>query len=83
MTDQKSDTQDRAPLLEDEDADMRTLSAAEAAGMSPREAMERLGVERKVGLTSRELERRRAAVGYNELTIHEERPLWRKYIEQV
>ena len=59
------------------------LSCKEAAAMTSSEVMQRLEANGGRGLTSTQVEERRAIHGLNEFTIKEEDPLWKKYLNQV
>ncbi|XP_011311174.1 calcium-transporting ATPase type 2C member 1 isoform X3 [Fopius arisanus] len=58
------------------------LSTGEAASLGAEEVAARLHVDTRNGLWWQEAEQRRQLVGYNELTVKEEDPTWKKYIEQ-
>ncbi|XP_012273075.1 calcium-transporting ATPase type 2C member 1 [Orussus abietinus] len=58
------------------------LTTAEAASLGAEEVAARLSVDTRTGLWWQEAEQRRHLVGYNELTVKEEEPTWKKYIEQ-
>ncbi|XP_015110442.1 calcium-transporting ATPase type 2C member 1 isoform X2 [Diachasma alloeum] len=58
------------------------LTTGEAASLGADEVAARLHVDTRNGLWWQEAEQRRKLVGYNELTVKEEDPTWKKYIEQ-
>lgn len=58
------------------------LTTAEAASLGAEEVAARLHVDPRTGLWWQEAEQRRQLSGYNELTVKEEEPTWKKYIEQ-
>ena len=62
---------------------LSTIRASEAAVSTVLDVVRRLEAEPSRGLTSAEVERRRAMHGFNEFQIVEEEPLWRKYLNQV
>lgn len=59
------------------------LTTAEAASLGAEEVAARLHVDTRTGLWWQEADQRRQLAGYNELTVKEEDPTWKKYIEQV
>ena len=59
------------------------LSTAEASSLGAEEVAARLDTNLHTGLEWREVELRRQLSGFNELTVLEEEPTWKKYIEQV
>jgi len=59
------------------------LSTLEASGVAAEEVANRLRVNVRAGLLWREAEQRRSFTGLNELTVLQEDPTWKKYIEQV
>ncbi|XP_063992825.1 calcium-transporting ATPase type 2C member 1 isoform X2 [Diachasmimorpha longicaudata] len=58
------------------------LTTGEAASLGADEVAARLHVDTRNGLWWQEAEQRQKLVGYNELTVKEEDPTWKKYIEQ-
>lgn len=59
------------------------LTTSEASTLGAEEIAARLRADLRIGLRWREAELRRQLAGYNELTVREEEPTWKKYIEQV
>jgi len=59
------------------------LSTGEASSLGAEEVAGRLDTNLHNGLDWREVELRRQLAGFNELTVLEEEPTWKKYIEQV
>lgn len=71
-------------MLKDKDQDSKMwLTTAEAASLGAEEVAARLHVDVRTGLWWQEADQRRQLVGFNELTVKEEEPTWKKYIEQV
>jgi Ca2+-transporting ATPase len=68
--------------LKGESEDM-WLSTGEASSFGAEEVGARLHTNLHDGLEWREAELRRQLSGFNELTVLEEEPTWKKYIEQV
>ncbi|XP_043492843.1 LOW QUALITY PROTEIN: calcium-transporting ATPase type 2C member 1 [Polistes fuscatus] len=58
------------------------LTTAEAASLGAEEVAARLHVDVRTGLQWQEADQRRQLVGFNEFTVKEEEPTWKKYIEQ-
>ncbi|XP_069688081.1 calcium-transporting ATPase type 2C member 1 isoform X1 [Periplaneta americana] len=58
------------------------LTTCEASTLGAEEVAARLRADLRIGLRWREAELRRQLAGYNELTVKEEEPTWKKYIEQ-
>ncbi|XP_066585292.1 calcium-transporting ATPase type 2C member 1 isoform X2 [Prorops nasuta] len=58
------------------------LTTAEAASLGSDEVAAKLHVDTRTGLRWQEADHRRRLVGFNELTVKEEEPTWKKYIEQ-
>lgn len=58
------------------------LTTAEASSLASEEVASRLRVDVRTGLNRREADLRRQLTGYNELTVKEEEPTWKKYVEQ-
>lgn len=59
------------------------LTTGEASTLGAEEVAARLRADLRIGLRWREAELRRQLAGFNELTVREEEPTWKKYIEQV
>lgn len=59
------------------------LSTAEASSLGAEEVAAKLHVDTRTGLWWQEAEQRRSLVGHNELTVKDEEPTWKKYVEQV
>jgi len=59
------------------------LTTAESASLGAEEVAARLHVDVRTGLTWQEADHRRQLIGFNEFTVKEEDPPWKKYIEQV
>lgn len=64
-----------------EEAEM-WLTTSVSASLGAEEVAARLHVDPKTGLSWPEAEQRRSLVGYNELTVKDEEPTWKKYVEQ-
>ncbi|XP_043288705.1 calcium-transporting ATPase type 2C member 1 [Venturia canescens] len=64
-----------------EEAEM-WLTTSVSASLGADEVAARLHVDPKTGLSWPEAEQRRSLVGYNELTVKDEEPTWKKYVEQ-
>ena len=58
------------------------LTTMEAASLGAEEVAGRLQVDPRTGLRWQEADKRRQLIGFNELTVKEEEPTWKKYIEQ-
>lgn len=58
------------------------LTTAEAASLGADEVAARLHVDIRSGLWWQEADHRRQLVGFNEFSVKEEEPTWKKYIEQ-
>ncbi|XP_076302469.1 calcium-transporting ATPase type 2C member 1-like [Lasioglossum baleicum] len=58
------------------------LTTAEAASLSAKEVAARLHVDTRTGLWWQEADHRRQLVGFNEFSVKEEEPTWKKYLEQ-
>lgn len=58
------------------------LTTGEASTLGAEEVAARLRADLRIGLRWREAELRRQLAGFNELTVREEEPTWKKYIEQ-
>nr|CAD7572457.1 unnamed protein product [Timema californicum] len=70
----KHDKRDESPIM--------WLTTNESSTLGAEEVSARLRVDLRSGLGWREAELRRQLAGYNELTVREEEPTWKKYIEQ-
>nr|CAD7262441.1 unnamed protein product [Timema shepardi] len=68
------DKRDESPIM--------WLTTNESSTLGAEEVSARLRVDLRSGLGWREAELRRQLAGYNELTVREEEPTWKKYIEQ-
>ncbi|KAL6434028.1 hypothetical protein ACFW04_005880 [Cataglyphis niger] len=58
------------------------LTTSESASLGAEEVAARLHVDVRTGLTWQEADHRRQLIGFNEFTVKEEDPPWKKYIEQ-
>ncbi|XP_060814783.1 calcium-transporting ATPase type 2C member 1 [Bombus pascuorum] len=58
------------------------LTTAEAASLGAEEVAARLHVDIRTGLWWQEADHRRQLVGFNEFSVKEEEPTWKKYLEQ-
>ncbi|XP_063234535.1 calcium-transporting ATPase type 2C member 1 isoform X2 [Bacillus rossius redtenbacheri] len=58
------------------------LTTGQACALGAEEVSAQLRVDLRRGLGWREAELRRQLTGFNEFTVHEEDPPWKKYIEQ-
>ncbi|KAL6264132.1 hypothetical protein P5V15_004211 [Pogonomyrmex californicus] len=58
------------------------LTTAESASLGAEEVAARLHVDVRTGLRWQEADHRRQLTGFNEFTVKEEDPPWKKYIEQ-
>lgn len=58
------------------------LSASEASSLGAEEVASRLRVEVRQGLSWQEATYRRQLSGYNEFSVKDEDPPWKKYLEQ-
>ncbi|XP_018401172.1 PREDICTED: calcium-transporting ATPase type 2C member 1 isoform X2 [Cyphomyrmex costatus] len=58
------------------------LTTAESASLGAEEVAARLHVDVRTGLKWQEADHRRQLTGFNEFTVKEEDPPWKKYIEQ-
>lgn len=68
--------------IKDKDPEM-WLTTTESASLGAEEVAARLHVDVRTGLTWQEADHRRQLIGFNEFTVKEEDPPWKKYIEQV
>lgn len=59
------------------------LTTNKAASLGSEEVAARLHVDIRTGLWWQEADHRRQLVGYNEFSVKEEEPTWKKYVEQV
>ncbi|XP_076173184.1 secretory pathway calcium atpase [Ptiloglossa arizonensis] len=58
------------------------LTTNKAASLGSEEVAARLHVDIRTGLWWQEADHRRQLVGYNEFSVKEEEPTWKKYVEQ-
>ncbi|XP_017794138.1 PREDICTED: calcium-transporting ATPase type 2C member 1 [Habropoda laboriosa] len=58
------------------------LTTAESASLGAEEVAARLHVDIRTGLWWQEADHRRQLVGFNEFSVREEEPTWKKYLEQ-
>ncbi|KAL1129418.1 hypothetical protein AAG570_013945 [Ranatra chinensis] len=58
------------------------VTTGEASYLGAEEVAARLRVDVRLGLWTHEAEQRRVLTGYNEFSVKEEDPTWKKYIEQ-
>ncbi|EZA51926.1 hypothetical protein DMN91_007577 [Ooceraea biroi] len=58
------------------------LTTAESASLGAEEVAARLHVDVRTGLRWQEVDHRRQLTGFNEFTVKEKDPLWKKYVEQ-
>nr|CAD7439892.1 unnamed protein product [Timema bartmani] len=68
--------------VNEDESPIMWLTTNEASALGAEEVSARLRVDIRSGLGWREAELRRQLAGYNELTVREEEPTWKKYIEQ-
>ncbi|XP_011876374.1 PREDICTED: calcium-transporting ATPase type 2C member 1 isoform X1 [Vollenhovia emeryi] len=74
---------DDATLNEDKEQDSEMwLTTGESASLGAEEVAARLHVDVRTGLRWQEADHRRQLTGFNEFTVKEEDPPWKKYIEQ-
>lgn len=59
------------------------LTTAEAASLGAEEVAARLHVDVRTGLWWQEADHRKQLVGFNEFSVKEQEPTWKKYLEQV
>lgn len=59
------------------------LTTSESASLGAEEVAARLHVDVRTGLRWQEADHRRQLTGFNEFSVKEEDPPWKKYIEQV
>lgn len=72
-----------AALKENKDQNLvMWLTTAEAASLGAEEVAARLHVDVRTGLWWQEADHRRQLVGFNEFSVKEEEPTWKKYVEQ-
>ena len=62
---------------------MKLLTSVQACQISAGETANYLEVDTSIGLSSDEVVRRRSVHGNNDFDISEDKPLWKKYLEQV
>ena len=70
-------------LLFQTDEMLKLLSSVQACQLTADETANYLEVDTSVGLASDEVVRRRSIHGNNDFDISEDKPLWKKYLEQV
>lgn len=71
-------------LFKDKEQDSEMwLTTAESASLGAEEVAARLHVDVRTGLRWQEADHRRQLTGFNEFSVKEEDPPWKKYIEQV
>nr|CAD7427490.1 unnamed protein product [Timema monikensis] len=68
--------------VNEDESPIMWLTTNESSTLGAEEVSARLRVDLRSGLGWREAELRRQLAGYNELTVREEEPTWKKYIEQ-
>lgn len=74
---------ENATLNEDKEQDSEMwLTTAESASLGAEEVAARLHVDVRTGLRWQEADHRRQLTGFNEFSVKEEDPPWKKYIEQ-
>lgn len=72
-----------APVKEDkEKTSVMWLTTAEAASLGAEEVAARLHVDIRTGLWWQEADHRKQLVGFNEFSVKEQEPTWKKYLEQ-
>lgn len=72
-----------APVKEDKDqTSIMWLTTAEAASLGAEEVAARLHVDVRTGLWWQEADHRKQLVGFNEFSVKEQEPTWKKYLEQ-
>ncbi|XP_075225467.1 secretory pathway calcium atpase isoform X2 [Lycorma delicatula] len=81
LLDEDSESLDSPTSAKTPEQDM-WLKTHEAAALGAEEVAARLRVDLRSGLWWREAQLRRQLTGYNEFTVKEEDPTWKKYIEQ-
>ncbi|XP_044583033.1 calcium-transporting ATPase type 2C member 1 isoform X1 [Cotesia glomerata] len=69
-------------LQEDSVNEEMWLTTAEAASLGAEEVAAKFQVDTRTGLWWQEADARRQRYGFNELTVKEDDPTWKKYIEQ-
>ncbi|KAF3426127.1 hypothetical protein E2986_01858 [Frieseomelitta varia] len=74
---------ENVPVKEGKDQTSKMwLTTAEAASLGAEEVAARLHVDIRTGLWWQEADHRRQLVGFNEFSVKEEEPTWKKYLEQ-
>ncbi|XP_076683275.1 secretory pathway calcium atpase [Andrena cerasifolii] len=73
---------ENAPLEGKDQDSVMWLTTAEATSLGAEEVAARLHVDIRTGLWWQEADHRRQLVGFNEFSVKEEEPTWKKYIEQ-
>ena len=59
------------------------LKTSDASSLCAEDVAAKLRIDYRVGLGRKEAELRRELIGYNEFSVKESDPPWKKYIEQV
>jgi Ca2+-transporting ATPase len=62
---------------------METLTAHQASGLPVSRVLSKLGTDRSVGLSEKDVVERRGRCGWNEFNISNNEPVWKKYLDQV
>ena len=62
---------------------MKLMTSVQACQLTASETADYLEVDPSVGLTTEEVVKRRFIHGNNDFDISEDKPLWKKYLEQV
>ncbi|XP_076238710.1 secretory pathway calcium atpase isoform X2 [Calliopsis andreniformis] len=79
----EKEREEDATVKENKDQDpVMWLTTAEAASLGAEEVAARLHVDIRTGLWWQEADHRRQLVGFNEFSVKEEEPTWKKYVEQ-
>lgn len=77
------DRNENASVKDDkEQGPMMWLTTSDAASLGADEVSARLHVDVRTGLWWQEADHRRQLVGFNEFSVKEEEPTWKKYLEQ-
>jgi Ca2+-transporting ATPase len=61
---------------------METLTAHQASGLPVSRVLSKLGTDRSVGLSEKDVVERRGRCGWNEFNISNNEPVWKKYLDQ-
>lgn len=81
--DDKERSDENAALNEDKEQNSEMwLTTSESASLGAEEVAARLHVDVRTGLRWQEADHRRQLTGFNEFSVKEEDPPWKKYIEQ-